>query len=60
MMMMEESSTVFACGAGAITKLVSPDGEKISRIAFAKYPYEYLEREGSVGEEQVKQFFDKG
>lgn len=59
-MMMEESSTVFACGAGAITKLVSADGERISRIAFAKYPYEYLEREGSVGEEQVREFFGKG
>ncbi len=56
-MMMEESSTVFACGAGAITKLVSPDGEKICRIAFPKYPYEYLEREENVGESEIRAFF---
>ena len=29
--MMEEASSVFACGAGAITKLVSPDGSVIKR-----------------------------
>ena len=58
-MMMEESSTVFACGAGAITKLVSPDGEKICRIAFPKYPYEYLEREENVGEDAIRRFFEK-
>ena len=56
-MMMEESSTVFACGAGAITKLVSADGEHIERIAFPKYPYEYLEREEEIGEERIKAFF---
>lgn len=56
-MMMEESSTVFACGAGAITKLVSADGERIERIAFPKYPYEYLEREENVGEDGIRAFF---
>ena len=56
-MMMEESSTVFACGAGAITKLVSADFEKISRIAFPKYPYEYLEREEDIGADVIRAFF---
>lgn len=59
-MMMEETSTVFACGAGAITKLVSADGEHIDRIAFPKYPFEYLEKEEGIGEEAIKSFFTKG
>lgn len=56
-MMMEESSTVFACGAGAITKLVSSDGERIDRIAFPKYPYEYLEKQEGIGEDNIRKFF---
>ncbi len=55
-MMMEESSTVFACGAGGITKLVSPDGGRIERIAFPKYPFEYLQREAGIGEERIHGF----
>ncbi len=49
--MMEEIHTVFAAGAGAVTRLVSPPkiGEEneyspvIERIFNPKYPYEYLE-----------------
>ena len=59
-LMMEEYSTVFSCGAGAITKLVNGTRDQICRLANQKYPYEYLEREGSVGEEQVREFFGKG
>ncbi len=45
--MMEEVQTIFAAGAGAVTKLVDykPYGEgttRISRIFNPKYPYEYL------------------
>ena len=43
--MMEEIQTIFAVGAGAVTKLVrkKPDGElEIKRLFRAKYPYEYL------------------
>lgn len=45
--MMEEIHTIFAVGAGAVTKLVDATREaendvKISRIFNAKYPYEYL------------------
>jgi oxygen-independent coproporphyrinogen-3 oxidase len=64
-LMMEECSTVFACGAGAITKIVSPDKEHIERIAFPKYPFEYL-NQGSkptvsgIGEDIVRRFFEKG
>lgn len=56
-LMMEEASTVFACGAGAITKLVSPDQKEICRIAFPKYPFEYLRDEGGIREQEIFDFF---
>ncbi len=59
-MMMEETSSVFACGAGAITKLVSPDKNRIERIAFPKYPFEYLKSGKGVGEEKIREFLLKG
>ena len=45
--MMEELQTIFAVGAGAVTKLVKhsetdPSDTKIKRIFRPKYPYEYL------------------
>ena len=45
--MMEETQTIFAVGAGAVTKLVSEKSEngnppRIVRIFTPKYPYEYL------------------
>lgn len=40
--MMEDVHSVFACGAGGVTKLISKDKEMM-RIAFPKYPYEYLD-----------------
>jgi oxygen-independent coproporphyrinogen-3 oxidase len=45
--MMEETETIFAVGAGAVTKLVSDEWENgipknIVRIFTPKYPYEYL------------------
>lgn len=56
-LMMEEYSTVFACGAGAITKLVSPDRNEICRIAFPKYPYEYLDASDGIREPEIRRFF---
>ena len=56
-LMMEEHSSVFACGAGAITKLVSPDEEIIDRIAHQKYPYEYLDMPKGIGEDRIKKFY---
>ncbi len=52
--MMEEIQTIFAVGAGAVTKLVKcrkpfSDDVKIKKIFRPKYPYEYL-REFDVGE----------
>jgi oxygen-independent coproporphyrinogen-3 oxidase len=44
--MMEELQTIFACGAGAVTKLVKRNEKTgyndIKRLFNAKYPYEYL------------------
>ena len=45
-LMMEEFHTVFSAGAGAVTKLVSPDRKTIDRLFEQKYPYEYLGKEG--------------
>ncbi len=42
--MMEELHTVLACGGGAVTKIVTSNGEKIERIYNFKYPYEYINR----------------
>jgi oxygen-independent coproporphyrinogen-3 oxidase len=39
---MEEIQTIFAVGAGAVSKMVSRDGKSIERIFEYKYPYEYL------------------
>lgn len=58
-MMMEETSTVFACGAGAITKLVSPGGETIKRMAFPKYPFEYLKKEQRIPQDQIHAFLER-
>ena len=41
---MEESQTVLAVGAGAVTKLCRPG--KIERVYNFKYPYEYIARYG--------------
>lgn len=40
--MMEEVHSIFACGAGAVTKCVNPQGTNIVRVFNFKYPYEYL------------------
>ena len=67
--MMEETETIFAVGAGAVTKLVkdNADGKdkRIERIFSPKYPYEYLDlrsKEGGSLKETVyktvMEFFD--
>jgi len=55
--MMEEVHSIFAAGASAVTKLVSPadetGGVRIDRIFEAKYPYEYLkDYTGDAGQER--------
>ncbi len=41
---MDETHTILACGAGAVTKLKDPDSSNIERIFNFKYPYEYNAR----------------
>ena len=53
--MMEEIHSIFAVGAGAVSKMVSRDGNTIDRVFDYKYPYEYLaESNGARIEEKVK------
>lgn len=47
--MMGEYHTVFAAGAGAVTKYVSRDRERIERMFCVKYPYEYLDKQKYAG-----------
>lgn len=59
--MMEEIHSVFAVGAGAVTKLKAPSDSSIERVFNYKYPYEYI---GSFDEiikrkEQIKEFYAK-
>lgn len=59
--MMEETQTIFAVGAGAVTKLVSAkkpgdNDVKIERIFNPKYPYEYLK---SATSSKNKNFTEK-
>lgn len=59
--MMEEVHSIFAAGASAVTKFVSPmesDGNcRIERIFEAKYPYEYLKAyTGQSGEGKASEY----
>ncbi|MBQ8748089.1 MAG: coproporphyrinogen dehydrogenase HemZ [Clostridia bacterium] len=59
--MMEEVHSIFAAGASAVTKFVSPpfeDGScRIDRIFESKYPYEYLkDYEGEAGATRAARF----
>lgn len=39
---MDETHTIFGCGAGAVTKLKSPKTTYLERIFNYKFPYEYI------------------
>lgn len=58
---MDETHTVLACGAGAVTKVKEPCGEYLERIFNYKFPYEYNSRFDEMinRKEQVKVFYDK-
>ena len=58
--MMEEIQTIFAVGAGAVTKLVKHKYNKdkenetiIKRLFKPKYPYEYLRDATDISEEAL-------
>lgn len=44
---MEELHTIFAVGAGSVTKMVDREHGMIERYFMPKYPYEYLSKENS-------------
>ncbi len=57
-LMMEEFHTVFSAGAGAVTKLVSPDRKTIERLFEQKYPYEYLGKsDKGLDADTVRRFY---
>ncbi len=58
---MDETHTILACGASAVTKLREPNGNYIERIFNFKYPYEYIERfdELILRKEGITKFYDK-
>jgi oxygen-independent coproporphyrinogen-3 oxidase len=59
--MMDETHTVLACGAGAVTKLNNPNDNNLVRIFNYKYPYEYNKgfKEILARKEQVKDFYER-
>ena len=64
--MMEETQTIFAVGAGAVTKLVdykkpNEGFSKIVRIFNPKYPYEYLKKHAEANKvcDDKKSFRDE-
>ena len=59
--MMEETHSVFAVGAGAVTKLCNPDTNEIERIFNYKYPYEYIDSFSEIltRKDRIVQFYDE-
>ncbi|MCL2055920.1 MAG: coproporphyrinogen dehydrogenase HemZ [Oscillospiraceae bacterium] len=57
---MEETRTVLAVGAGAVTKLCAPG--RIERVYNFKYPYEYISRyeEQCARKAEIKRFYLEG
>ena len=60
--MMEDVHSVFACGAGGVTKLISKKNHTMERFAMPKYPYEYLNADAPTtadekSAEQIRRFF---
>ncbi len=62
-LIMEEVHSIFAVGAGAVTKLVPQGNRPLERIFMPKYPYEYLaeDRNASMQEYlgKVRRFCEK-
>ena len=57
---MDETHTILAAGAGAVSKLKEPNGDKITRIFNFKYPYEYNARFDDIlaRKRQVYEFYE--
>ncbi|MBQ1988761.1 MAG: coproporphyrinogen dehydrogenase HemZ, partial [Clostridia bacterium] len=58
---MDETHSIFACGASAVTKLREPGGNYIERIFNFKYPYEYIDRFNDIiaRKDGINEFYNK-
>ncbi len=58
---MEETHSILACGAGAVTKLRDVDSNHLERIFNFKFPYEYISRfdELIARKDRVIDFYDE-
>ncbi|MBQ8795121.1 MAG: coproporphyrinogen dehydrogenase HemZ [Clostridia bacterium] len=58
---MDETHTILACGAGAVTKVKAFGSENLERIFNFKYPYEYIDRysELSGRKKAIYDFYEK-
>ena len=58
---MDETHTILACGASAVTKLREPNGDNIERIFNYKYPYEYIELFDDIlkRKDKIPEFYGK-
>lgn len=58
---MDETHTILACGAGAVSKLKAYGTEHLERIFNFKYPYEYIDRYSELSERKkaVYDFYNK-
>ncbi|MBQ7288395.1 MAG: coproporphyrinogen dehydrogenase HemZ [Clostridia bacterium] len=58
---MDETHTILACGASAVTKLRVPEKNLIERTFNFKYPYEYIHRFSEIlsRKGQIKAFYEK-
>ena len=58
---MDETHSILACGASAVTKLRQPNGDKIERIFNFKYPYEYISRFSEICDRKqgITQFYNQ-
>ena len=58
---MDETHTIFGCGAGAVTKLKDPYSGFLKRIFNFKYPYEYIDRydEQLLRKNEIYSFYKK-
>ena len=58
---MDETHTILACGASAVTKLKDRDSKNIKRIFNFKYPYEYINgfQELISRKTEIGEFYDK-
>ncbi len=58
---MDETHTILACGAGAVSKLKNNKKDCLERIFNFKYPYEYIDRFNEISErkKRIGTFYDE-